>query len=155
MVALGVLLTVVLHAWLTGVIGDSIEFTARFSTGHVKVMTSAYAENITSCRMILPCWMQINFLIRLKRNFRKLSGASGSTSAGLVDVPDISGETRAQGNAVGFGIDLLSGNSAEIDRMNIRKSVRQGRLPGKKERGSAERIIVQENLKSNQEIQSA
>ena len=51
---------------------------------------------------------------------------------GLADVPDISGETRAQGNAFGFGIDMLSGNSAEIDRMNIRKSVRQGRLPERK-----------------------
>ena len=36
-VAIGVMLTVVFQSWLTGVLGDSIEFNARFTTGHVKV----------------------------------------------------------------------------------------------------------------------
>ncbi len=34
--ASGVMLTVVFHAWMTGVIGNSIEFNARFSTGMLK-----------------------------------------------------------------------------------------------------------------------
>ena len=42
---IGVMLTVVFHAWTTGVLGNSIEFNARFSSGHVKVMTRAYSEN--------------------------------------------------------------------------------------------------------------
>jgi hypothetical protein len=42
---IGVMLTVVFHAWITGVINNSIEFSARFSSGHVKVMTRAYADN--------------------------------------------------------------------------------------------------------------
>ena len=45
-VAIGVMLTVLLHAYLKGFMGDTIEMNARFSYGHVKVMTKAYAENM-------------------------------------------------------------------------------------------------------------
>ena len=44
--ALGVMLTVVFHSWLTGVLGDSIEYNARFASGHVKAMTPAYRSNM-------------------------------------------------------------------------------------------------------------
>jgi putative ABC transport system permease protein len=40
-----VTLTVLLHACLKGFMGDTNEINARFSTGHVKVMTRAYSEN--------------------------------------------------------------------------------------------------------------
>ena len=44
-VAIGVWITVFFHAYIGGVFGDMIDSTARFSTGHVKVMSRAYAEN--------------------------------------------------------------------------------------------------------------
>ena len=44
-VAIGVTLTVFMHAYITGFMGDTIEMNARFTTGHVKVMTRAYAED--------------------------------------------------------------------------------------------------------------
>jgi len=31
---------------LTGILNDSIEMNARFSTGHIKIMTAAYSKNI-------------------------------------------------------------------------------------------------------------
>ena len=40
----GVVLTVFLHAWLNGSISSLIQSTAHFSTGHVRVMTRAYAK---------------------------------------------------------------------------------------------------------------
>jgi putative ABC transport system permease protein len=131
-VALGVMLTVVLHAWLSGVIGDSIEFAARFTTGHVKVMTSAYAENISQLPNDLALLNAAKLFGTIKKEFPDMSWSERIYFAGLVDVPDKAGETRAQGNAFGFGIDMLSGNNEEIDRINIRKSVRQGRLPERK-----------------------
>ena len=131
-VALGVMLTVVLHAWLSGVIGDSIEFTARFATGHVKVMTSAYAENVNQVPNDLALMDAGILLDSLKEDFPEIEWCKRIYFAGLADVPDQTGETKAQGNAFGFGIDMLSGNTAEIDRMNIRKSLRQGRLPERK-----------------------
>ncbi|MFA5817563.1 MAG: hypothetical protein WC865_18330, partial [Bacteroidales bacterium] len=45
-VVTGVILTVFLHCWMTGILGDLIDFNAKFSTGHVKVMTKAYAERV-------------------------------------------------------------------------------------------------------------
>jgi len=131
-VALGVMLTVVLHAWLSGVIGDSIEFTARFSTGHVKIMTAAYAENINQLPNDLALMDATKLLDTVEKEFPEISWSERIYFAGIADVPDQTGETRAQGNAFGFGIDLLSGNNAEAARMNIPKAVRQGRMPQKK-----------------------
>ena len=45
-VTIGVMLTVLLHCWITGVMGDMIDFNAKFLTGHVKIMTKAFAENM-------------------------------------------------------------------------------------------------------------
>jgi len=44
-VALGVMMTVLLQSILGGFLGESIESTANFTTGHLKVMTRAYSEN--------------------------------------------------------------------------------------------------------------
>ncbi len=131
-IALGVLLTVVLHAWLSGVFGDSIEMTARFSTGHVKVTTAAYAENINQFPNDLALPDAGKLLGKLRAEFPDMKWSERIYFAGLADVPDNRGETRVQGNTVGFGIDLLSGNKAETERMNLTKSIRKGRLPGKK-----------------------
>ena len=44
MVGAGAFLTVLLYSYMKGVIGDMVDSNARFDTGHVKVMTKAYAE---------------------------------------------------------------------------------------------------------------
>ena len=44
-VAAGVSLTVLMVCYIAGVLGDFVDFSAKFSTGHVKIMTHAYAEN--------------------------------------------------------------------------------------------------------------
>jgi len=44
-VAIGVMLSVFLHTYVTGLMVDMVEMTARVSTGHVKIMTKAYADN--------------------------------------------------------------------------------------------------------------
>ena len=45
-VATGVTLTVFIHAYIIGFMGDTLELNARYSTGHVKVMKIGRA----SCR---------------------------------------------------------------------------------------------------------
>ena len=44
-VSTGVMLTVVLQSWIDGVIGDAVRTSANFTTGHVRIMTRAYADN--------------------------------------------------------------------------------------------------------------
>ena len=45
-VAIGVTLVVLMQCWVTGVLGDMIVFNANFATGHVKVMSKAYSDNV-------------------------------------------------------------------------------------------------------------
>jgi len=126
---IGVMLTVVFHAWITGVINNSIEFSARFSSGHVKVMTRAYAENAAQSPNDLAILGADTLLEALSASNPGMDFASRIYFAGLIDVPDSTGETRTQGPAMGIAIDLLSGNNAEMERMNIPSSIRSGRLP--------------------------
>lgn len=130
-VALGVMLTIVFQSWIMGIIGDSIEYNARFTTGHVKVMTAAYADNIDQMPNDLALLGTDSLLSSLRREFPDMAWAQRIHFVGLVDVPDVHGETSKQGPVVGFGIDFLTGDPSEINRMNIGKSIRNGHLPAR------------------------
>lgn len=45
-VAIGVMLAVFSRGYINGIMVDMIEQTARFNSGHVKVITKAYSENL-------------------------------------------------------------------------------------------------------------
>lgn len=130
-VASGVFLTVFFSAYLSGVFGDIIDLSARFTTGHVKIMTKAYSENKDQ----LPNDLALMGVNELKHNlsldFPDMEWVERIHFGGLLDVPDDNGETRAQGPAVGTAVDLLSENTKELDRMNIPKSIVKGSLPAK------------------------
>jgi putative ABC transport system permease protein len=128
----GVMLTVIFHAWMTGVIGNSIEFNARFSTGHVKIMTRAYSENATQSPNDLAILGTDTLAGIISSLVPEMVFAERIYFAGIVDVPDLSGETKAQGPAMGIGIDMLSGNMDELERLNIQASLKEGHLPVKK-----------------------
>jgi putative ABC transport system permease protein len=128
-VTLGVMLTVFLYCWLTGVLNDSVELSARFSTGHVKIMTAAYAQNADQVPNDLALNGVDTFLIKLRKEFPGMSWAQRIHFGGLIDAPDSNGETRSQGPAIGFGIDMLSPDHTEIERFSLVKSLRRGRLP--------------------------
>ena len=128
----GVMLTVIFHAWMTGVIGNSIEFNARFSTGHVKIMTRAYSENATQSPNDLAILGTDTLAGIISSLVPEMDFAERIYFAGIVDVPDLSGETKAQGPAMGIGIDMLSGNMDELERLNIQASLKEGHLPVKK-----------------------
>lgn len=127
--AIGVMLTVVFHSWITGILGNSIEFNANFSAGHVKIMTRAYAENASQMPNDLAILGTDSIISFVTSQFPDMEFAERIYFGGLIDVPDQKGETKAQGAALGFGIDLLSGNKAEIERLNIPSSLKTGRLP--------------------------
>jgi putative ABC transport system permease protein len=127
----GVMLTVVFHAWMTGIIGNSVEFNARFSSGHIKIMTRAYAENASQSPNDLAILGTDTLAGLLSSIWPQLEYAERIYFAGIIDVPDKSGETKAQGPAMGIAIDMLSGNMAEIKRLNIESSLKNGRLPQK------------------------
>jgi putative ABC transport system permease protein len=130
-VALGVMLTIVFQSWILGIISDSIEYNARFATGHVKVMTTAYADNINQMPNDLALVGTDTLISSLKSRYPDIEWVERIHFAGLVDVPDTKGETSNQGPVVGFGIDMLSESGSEVNRMNIARSLRKGHMPEK------------------------
>lgn len=128
-VASGVFLTVFMSAYLSGVFGDMIDLSARFTTGHVKIMTRAYAENQEQLPNDLALIEVTNLKEDLQTDYPDMDWVERIHFGGLLDVPDENGETRGQGPAMGTAIDFLSENSNEIERMNIKESIVKGNLP--------------------------
>ena len=128
-VALGVFLTVFMSGFMRGVFNDITDLNARFTTGHVKILTRAYAENEDQVPNDLAL-LGVNELIgKLRTEYPDLEWVARIRTGGLLDVPDSSGETRGQGQAVGTAIDLFSAGTGETERMNLQKSLVKGSLP--------------------------
>ena len=130
-VTIGVTLTVFMHAYITGFMGDIIETNAKVTYGHLKVMTRGYADNMQQTPNDLALVNVTTLTTELQREFPDLTWSPRIQFGGLIDAPDENGETRTQGPAMGIGLDLLTPGSPEISRMNLQKSLVRGSLPGK------------------------
>lgn len=122
-VSIGVFLTVVLSAWMRGIFGDMTNMTANFDSGHVKVMTNAYAENKSQIPNDLAILGVEEFQRQFEADYPEIEWVSRIQFGALLDVPDANGETRAQGTMVGKAIDMLTPGSKEIERMNLIKAL--------------------------------
>lgn len=130
-VTIGVMLTVVLQSWIDGVFSDVIRSNANFSTGHVRIMSRAYAENEDQTPNDLAL-MNVNELMEeLRRSYPQMLWVRRIRFGGLLDVPDEKWETRSQGPAMGMSANLLSPASPEVSTLNLEKSLVRGRLPDK------------------------
>lgn len=130
-VTLGVFLTVFLHAWLTGVLGESIVMNANINTGHVKVMSRAYAAESAQMPNDLALLGVEAYTTELQNDYPDMDWVKRIRFGALADVPDKNGETRGQGPVVGWAIDMLSANSKEPVRFNLASSLVKGALPQK------------------------
>ena len=131
-VSIGVALTVVLSAYMKGAFGDMIDQNARFETGHVKVMTKAYAENKDQLPNDLAI-LEVEALIQsLQKEFPQMQWVKRIRFGGLIDVPDEKGESKGQGPAAGMALDLFNEKSGESKRMNIESALVTGAFPTKK-----------------------
>jgi len=139
-VALGVMMTVLLQSLLGGFLGESIESTANFTTGHLKVMTRAYSENSSQLPNDLALIGVDTLRISLQKQFPDVTWAERIQFGGLLDAPDSSGHTRSQGNVMGMGISLLN-SQEEINRIDLKPRLVSGRFPTK-----AGEIVLSEDL---------
>jgi putative ABC transport system permease protein len=128
-VALGSALTVIGFSWINGVMSSMIESGARFSTGHVKVMSRAYAKEADQAPNDLALAGAAALAADLAREYPALDWTPRIAFGGLIDIPDDRGETRAQGPVAGLAVDLRGPGSPERDLLNLDKAVVRGRLP--------------------------
>jgi putative ABC transport system permease protein len=140
-VAIGVMLAVFVRGYVNGIMVDMIEQTARLHTGHVKVMTAAYAEEMDQVPNDLALMNAGALIAELEEAFPEMEWVPRINFGGLIDVPDENGETRSQGPAMGFALDLLGANSSEAERLNLPASLVRGSLPS-----AAGEVLLSENF---------
>lgn len=126
----GVVLTVVMHAWIEGSFENMVQSSANFQSGHVKVTTRAYAKESNQ----LPNDLALTGIDTLKRElssaYPEMDWVSRIRFGGLLDIPDKNGETRSQGPALGIALELNS-SSGELERFNLSEAIVEGHLPKK------------------------
>jgi len=147
-VAAGVSLTVLMVCYISGVLGDFADFSAKFSTGHVKIMTNAYAENSNQVPIDLALTDVSVLLDEVKADYPDMEWVLRTQFGGLLDVPDENGETRAQGPIMGISIDMFTPGSKEPERLTLDRILVQGEIPDK-----PGEILISDDLANNFEVQ--
>lgn len=128
-VSIGVTFTVLLYCWLKGMMNDAVVMNANFNTGHVKVVTKAYAADIDQAPNDLALTGVDTLIPKLEAKYPEINWVQRIRFGGMIDFPNEAGETRAQGPVIGWAVDLLGKESKESERFNINQSLVSGRVP--------------------------
>jgi len=139
-VVIGVMLTVFLTNWINGFEFDFIDASARFSTGHVRIMSRAYAREADQVPNDLALVGVSALTDRLREQYPDMTWVSRIHFGGLLDIPDAAGETREQEPVTGLAVDLLSARSPEPGIFKLNEVLVRGRTPQRQERSSSARI---------------
>ena len=146
-VVAGVMLTVVLYSWMKGAEQNMIGSSARFMTGHVKIMSQAYAQEADQIPNDLA-FLGVDELIQnLRGDYTGLVWTPRIKFGGLLDVPDEQGETRDQGPVMGIAVDLFSEYSPERELLNLDTAVVRGHVPQ-----NPGEILISENFARRLEV---
>lgn len=128
-VIIGVALTVFLHAYINGFMGDTIEMNARFSSGHIKVMTQSLAQNPELQSPELALSEVQNLIATLKNRWPGTDWVPRINFGAMIDVPDGEGNTRAQGIVAGLALNGMGPGQDEAIRLGLDKAMVDGKLP--------------------------
>ena len=131
-ISIGVFLTIFLSGFMGGFMGDMVDQSARFETGHVKIMSKAYADNKDQIPNDLALMGVDSLTTALKTEFPQYNWVQRIRFGGIVDAPNLQGESKGQGPSSGLAIDFFSGKSGEVTRLNIESAIIEGRVPTKR-----------------------
>ena len=128
-ISLGVFITVFMSGFVEGVLSEIISSNANLDTGHLKVMTKPYNESKDQLPNDLAL-LEIDLLIdSLESQYPNLKWVPRIKFGGILDVPDVNGETIIQGPGIGLGLSILGEDKGEIERLSILKSIVRGSMP--------------------------
>lgn len=128
-VSIGVMLTVFMYCYIGGMTQNLTRSAASFSTGHVKIMTRAYAEEQSQSPNDLAYIGVADILRELRASYADLIWTPRIRFGGLLDVPDEQGETRDQGPVMGMAVVLRDQSSPERAILQLEKSLVKGGIP--------------------------
>jgi putative ABC transport system permease protein len=125
----GVLLCVVGYSWIKGAEANMIDTSAKFNTGHVKIMSRAYAAEVDQIPNDLA-YIGVDSLIQnLQNDFSGFLWTPRIRFGGLLDIPDVQGETKAQGPVAGLAVDLYSNTGLEAKILKLEDALIRGHIP--------------------------
>jgi putative ABC transport system permease protein len=128
-ITIGVMVTVLTSGFIQGLLSDLVNQNAKLDTGHVKVMTRPYLENKDQLPNDLAI-LDLSVLIEtLETNYNDIQWVPRIKFSGILDVPDLNGDTKIQGPALGLAYSLFDQKSKETQRLGLKKSLISGRLP--------------------------
>jgi len=128
-VFIGVFLAVFLYSFLNGVMSDMVKSTAHYQTGHLRIMTQAYAKEANQNPIDLAFVGVDNLLQNLNEKYPEMIWTPRIKFGGLLDIPDENWETKNQGPVSGMAVDLFSDSSPEYKLLNIEDAIIRGRMP--------------------------
>lgn len=130
--SIGVALTVLLSGYMKGVFGDVITQSAKFNTGHVKIMSKAYHENEDQLPNDLALLEVDPIIDELEDEYPEMDWVKRIKFGGLIDVLDADGASKGQGPVAGLSFELYSGDGSELQRLDMESAITQGKLPTRK-----------------------
>jgi putative ABC transport system permease protein len=128
-VTAGVMLTVSFQAYLSGIMGSMDATSANFMTGHMKVTSRAYAKEAGQSPNELAYVGMDDLLGELREQAPSMIWTPRIRFAGLLDVPDEQGNTKAQAPTIGMAVGLLDAGSGDRRLLKIDESLVRGRMP--------------------------
>ena len=131
-VTVGVALVITLVGFMEGVFMGMVDMTAKLDTGHLRFVNKPFYDEEHLIPMDRALADQEKTLKWLKENSDpEISWAPRIRWGAILDVPDENGETKTQTPVIGMAIDLLSKNSTEVGRLDLERSIVEGRAPVK------------------------
>ncbi len=134
-IVMGVLLAVLFRGFMAGVFDDMLHQSAVLMTGHVKVTTRAWVDEADIMPNDLAVLDVDSLVAQLSTDYPEMDWDPRILFAGLLDVPDDVGETRAQGPMLGIAVDFLSPESGarQVELWELDSRLVRGRLPASPE----------------------
>ena len=128
-VFIGVFLAVFIYSFMNGVLADMVKSTAHYQTGHLRIMTQAYAKEANQNPNDLAFIGVAKLLQALNEKYPEMIWTPRIKFGGLLDIPDEKGETKTQGPVSGMAVNLFSDSSFEIKLLKVKEAIVRGRMP--------------------------
>jgi putative ABC transport system permease protein len=126
----GVALVVFSVGFMEGIFMGMIDSTANLDTGHLRFVNKPFyeEEHLNPMDRALTGQKETHKWLR-ENSDPKIKWAPRIRWGAIADVPDENGETKSQTPIMGMALDLLSTESGELERLDLKKSLVEGRLP--------------------------